>query len=178
MANWAYIQNQVIIETLDELPKNWKNISNLDALENNTASLKSLGWYPIHHNNVDYNPTTQKLKSLKIQFDGISVYETYTTEDLDTNILYNDFSAELRTQRDKLLQESDFMCLYDIINSKGQEWATDCATYRQTLRDLPDLYPNDGNVYTIVNVIWPTKPDMKNYPKNNMQNNEPLGGTE
>ena len=70
------------------------------------------------------------------------------------------------------------MCLYDIINSKGQEWAADCAAYRQMLRDLPESYPNDGNVYTMSNVIWPTKPDMKNYPKNNMQNNVNLGGTE
>lgn len=166
MANWAFIENNEIKEVLDELPKNWRNVSNLDALENNLDMLKNLGWYPVQHNNVDYNPAVQKLKSLNIKFDGTLVTETYVTEYFPTDELYNKFITELRTRRDILLQESDFMCLYDIINIKGPKWLNDITLYRQQLRDLPSLYPNNGSVYNLTNIIWPEKPDMKNYPNN------------
>jgi hypothetical protein len=171
MANWAYIENNQIKEVLDELPKNWKNVSNLDALESNVDTLKNLGWYPIFHNNVNYDPVTQKLKSLKIQFDGKKVFETYDIEDLPIDMLYEKFITELRIERDKLLKESDFMCLKDIINIKGQEWENDCIIYRQKLRDLPQKYPNVGVVYNTLNIEWPVKPNMKDYPKNNNSTN-------
>ena len=104
MANWAYIENNQIKELLDELPKNWRNVSNLDALENNTPALKNLGWYPVQHNNVDYDPVNQRLKSLDIRFDGNVVVETYVAEYISTDTLYNEFTVELRNKRDKILQ--------------------------------------------------------------------------
>lgn len=161
MANWAYINNGIIEETHDILPKNWRNVSNLDVLEiseGGIETLQNLGWYPVQHNTVDYNPSTQKLKSMSIEFDGRIVYEVYEAENIPSEILYNEFITELRITRNKLLQETDYTCLYDIINVKGPQWASDWSNYRQQLRDLPNLY-NDMNAnYDIRNVNWPVKP--------------------
>lgn len=165
MANWAYIENGTIMEVYDELPKNWKNVSNLDALENNSTVLRNLGWYPIAHNNIDYNPQIQRLKTLSIKFDGDTVSETYGVENLDTTFLYEKFMNELRNYRNKLLQESDFMCLYDLVQSKGEQWLIDVSSYRQQLRDLPNNYSENTNVYSINDVTWPVKPNMNEYPK-------------
>lgn len=176
MANWVHIENETIKEVHDKLPKNWKNVSNLDALENNLEMLKSLGWYPVNHNRLDYDPTTQTLRSISLQFDGKKVLETLIAEDIDTNVLYNEFIRELREQRNKLLQDSDFMCLHDLIITKGQDYASACISYRQQLRDLPNLYPNVGVVYNINSVVWPTKPNLNDYPKG-INTNQNAGGT-
>jgi hypothetical protein len=163
MANWAYIENNKIIEVFDDLPKNWRNISNLNASEGDLQFLKSLGWYPIGHNSIDYNPATQDLRSLGVAFDGTTAYETWTVDAIPTIVLYNNFITLLKTHRDKLLKESDFMCLSDLVQMNGPAWEQDVYQYRQQLRDLPDLYTNPNVVYNIANVVWPTKPNMSNY---------------
>lgn len=60
--------------------------------------------------------------------------------------LYDD----LRTERNKLLRESDFTQLpdYDIEEGKKTKW----KIYRQSLRDLP------GNTSNPSNPVWPEKP--------------------
>ena len=59
-------------------------------------------------------------------------------------------SAALRTQRNTLLAESDYVILPDAPYS--EETKTAYRTYRQALRDLPSQagFPN--------NVTWPAKP--------------------
>lgn len=174
MANWAYIENENIKEVHEKLPKNWRNVSNLNALESNSEMLRNLGWYPVNHNRIDYDPIIQTLKSISIKFDGKKVYETLIAEDIDTSVLYNEFIKELKEQRNKLLQDSDFMCLHDLISIKGQDYANDITSYRQQLRDLPNLYLNAGVVYNINSVVWPTKPNLNDYPRSikNNQNTE------
>lgn len=167
MANWAFIENSEIKEVLDELPKNWRNVSNLDALENNLDMLRNLGWYPISHANVNYDPVIQKLKSATIKFNGNQVVETYTVENISNETLYNNFMEELRNKRNQLLQESDFMCLYDLVQEKGKKYIDDVSLYRKNLRDLPKLYSINNFPYYISQVNWPTKPNMNDYPNNN-----------
>tara|TARA_S200002703_G_scaffold98538_1_gene85229 strand:- start:749 stop:1111 length:363 start_codon:yes stop_codon:yes gene_type:complete len=62
---------------------------------------------------------------------------------------------QLREQRTRILQESDWMANSDVTISDA--W----RTYRQALRDLPANSPNvaldeQGN---LINVTWPTKPE-------------------
>ena len=57
---------------------------------------------------------------------------------------------ELRTQRNKLLAESDWMAVSDRTPTDAQK------TYRQALRDLPaNQTPSDMQ---LSNITWPTKP--------------------
>ena len=57
--------------------------------------------------------------------------------------------AELRSQRDALLAETDYMALGDVTLSDA--W----ATYRQALRDITDTTPSDD---ALSNITFPTKP--------------------
>jgi len=65
--------------------------------------------------------------------------------------------AELRTQRNAKLAETDFHAMSDVTLS------SDMKTYRQALRDLPAhangkdaAFDSDGT--TLKNVTWPSKP--------------------
>lgn len=55
-------------------------------------------------------------------------------------------AADIRSERDRLLEETDHYALSDVTMSQ------DMADYRQALRDIPQQegFPN--------NIVWPTKP--------------------
>ena len=57
-----------------------------------------------------------------------------------------DYWGELRTKRNQLLAETDYLALVDATLS------ADMRTYRQKLRDLP------ANTSDAANPVWPTKP--------------------
>ena len=66
---------------------------------------------------------------------------------------------KLRVERNKLLNESDWLQSRDVILGNDEEW----KIYRQTLRDLPanspdiDIDDNDE----LINVKYPEKPSVK-----------------
>jgi hypothetical protein len=163
MANWAYVENEHILETHEYLPKNWKNISNLNASETDLPTLKIFGWYPIINQVLDYDDRTQILEKGEFTFDGNKVIQNFLVKDISTDVLYNDFISKLREQRNNLLKESDFMCLIDIVQNREAQYLTDVTNYRQQLRDLPNLFPNDGSVYDFFQVNYPVKPNLNSY---------------
>ena len=57
--------------------------------------------------------------------------------------------SNLRIQRNRLLEESDFMGMSDY--TMTDEW----KTYRQALRDITKQTPEDD---TLSNIKWPTAP--------------------
>ena len=57
--------------------------------------------------------------------------------------------ADLRSQRDALLVETDYMGNSDVVMS--EDW----VTYRQALRDITSQTPSDD---TLSNITFPTKP--------------------
>lgn len=70
-------------------------------------------------------------------------------------VLRTDNALEiLRLKRDALLKESDWTLMPDspLSDSKKQEW----ATYRQSLRDLPN---NNNDITSIDDVVFPNKPN-------------------
>ena len=61
--------------------------------------------------------------------------------------------AELRSKRDRLLNESDWNITSEL--EKGNAISTAWKNYRQDLRDLPD---GKDTVDKCNNATWPTKP--------------------
>ena len=61
MAGYAVVIGGNVEEIHYVLPKNWKNVSNFDALQGDRDALINLGWYPLHDNIPSYNPETQIL---------------------------------------------------------------------------------------------------------------------
>ena len=67
----------------------------------------------------------------------------------DVNALANEQSlTEIRTKRNTLLAESDWVMLSDVVLSNIDEW----RAYRQALRDLPQTITDYNNV------TYPEKP--------------------
>tara|TARA_R100000655_G_scaffold109404_1_gene163807 strand:- start:3468 stop:3830 length:363 start_codon:yes stop_codon:yes gene_type:complete len=65
------------------------------------------------------------------------------------NELANEYAlTQIRTKRNSLLDESDWVMMSDVVLSNIDEW----KDYRQALRDLP------ANITDYDNVEYPTKP--------------------
>lgn len=74
MANYAYVENNKILEYYDNLPNVWRNISGFNLLINDENHLKSLGWHKIIKNQVNYNPDNQKISGYEYYFENNNVY--------------------------------------------------------------------------------------------------------
>ena len=75
MANYAYVQNNVPIEFYDLLPKSWKNVSGLNNIKDEEY-LKSIGWYKIIKNEINYDNSCERIISYNYTFENNNVYET------------------------------------------------------------------------------------------------------
>lgn len=73
----------------------------------------------------------------------------YDQEEKDR--LRDNFSAAIRIERNKLLDDCDFTQLRDVPEERAQLW----STYRQQLRDITN-HPD----FPFINVIWPTPPEV------------------
>lgn len=77
--------------------------------------------------------------------DGSIVTEDYVMpQELITEAKWE----EVRTERNKLLTETDWTQLPDIPTEVKESW----QTYRQALRDVPSTYSSPEDV------VWPTRP--------------------
>ena len=63
--------------------------------------------------------------------------------------LFNEAMLSLRTKRNRLLSETDYLALSD------QTLSSDMTTYRQNLRNITN---GVDTVEKVNNVTWPTKP--------------------
>ncbi len=63
--------------------------------------------------------------------------------------LFNEAMLSLRTKRNRLLAETDYLALSD------QTLSSDMTTYRQNLRNITN---GVDTVEKVNNVTWPTKP--------------------
>jgi len=73
----------------------------------------------------------------------------FTVQEIEDNAW-----ADLRSTRDQLLSQTDFMMTTDFYASMTSQEQTDVTTYRQELRDLPD------DTVDPENPTWPTKPQI------------------
>lgn len=89
--------------------------------------------------------------------DGINVQHTVAVdaviEEVPDDYVHPKIAMkQLRSQRNKLLAESDIYVLADRWESYTEDQKLAWAGYRQSLRDLPE------NTVNLANPVWPTKP--------------------
>lgn len=75
MAKFAYVENGIVDSVYDELPTNWKNISNFYTLEEDQR--KQYGWYSVESTPFPFDPSTQILGQEIYTFDGDRVIASY-----------------------------------------------------------------------------------------------------
>lgn len=56
MASYAYVEDNSIVSIHDNLPQNWKNISNFYALRSDETTLNEAGWYTIIKTHIEDVP--------------------------------------------------------------------------------------------------------------------------
>ena len=83
MPNYCLVENGVVVEGPRTLPKNWKNISNLNVLSD--ARLKALGWLPVLEVKPDYDPRIQSRSgpALTVEADQVTAVWTVAERPLD-----------------------------------------------------------------------------------------------
>ena len=164
MNKWAYVENNQVLEVYGDLPKNWRNISNFYVL--NETELKFFSWYPVQINtpslsaNQEYGETTYVFDS-----ENSVVIQSTAIIDIDVNALFQQqrtaFMDQLRNIRTDLLGKSDWTQLADVSAVLSENVQLQYRTYRQKLRDLPELYshPPYDTETNISNVVWPDPTD-------------------
>lgn len=174
MANFVLIENNQIIEYHDLLPKSWKHISGLDLAQNDEVFLNSLGWYTVNKVYPHIEHGVQYIDGYEYIFENNIVTEKPIIKDAiiyppspepSVEELFTMALNEVRIKRDQLLANCDWTQLADVQAIHDEQWKTNWATYRQQLRDLPNLcILGEINIYDFV---WPTIP-------NNITTEEPL----
>ncbi len=99
----------------------------------------------------EYNPETQFVEYGPVPVkEGSSWFLLPTVRELSAEQIATrtaDAAFSIRSERDRLLAETDWTALSDVVMSPGM------ATYRQALRDVPSQpgFPHS--------VVWPLKPE-------------------
>jgi hypothetical protein len=108
------------------------------------ALLADWGVYPY---TVQDQPTVDYLTQTLTPAALTQVDGAWTQGWVVSNLSAEDAGRNIRSHRDKFLQQSDWMALSD--NTMTPEW----ASYRQSLRDIT------GQVGFPYSVVWPAKPE-------------------
>jgi len=153
MKKYCYIKDNNIVEVVESLPINWRNISNFYTLDDD--ALKNLGWLPVVLDtdvkdvilNVSYEIVDDVVKETVVSRDK-------TEEELQGEALAEKVEAwlEVRNARNNLLAQSDISIVSDKWELMDVATKSAWTTYRQALRDIPDVFN------TPTDVVWPTKP--------------------
>lgn len=103
----------------------------------------------------EHNRLTEKLVPSQPYVEEFWVYtvevQPMTAEEIQA--AKNSAMAQIRSDRNKLLLQSDYTQIPDNPDPRKAEW----ATYRQTLRDLPATITGDPRTFT----DWPTDPNWQ-----------------
>lgn len=148
---YVYVENGQVKLGARNLPINWKNISNLPSLNN--QSLLEYGWYPhtfIEAPNQSKNTIItgsyyEMTESEVIEYQTI---RNKTQEELQSDI--NNKWTEIRRERNDLLNLSDWTQLSDVSLTELEK--NSWKVYRQALRDI--TLQSDP-----FEIVWPTKPN-------------------
>ena len=94
-------------------------------------------------------PRYHNINGVKVQFTDAEETARDNEEAAWTNAAPTRVLEELRTRRNRLLAETDYLALSDVTLSDNMK------TYRQALRDLPS---GKDTVEKCEDATWPTKP--------------------
>ena len=161
MAEYVYVENNQIAEYHGDLPQNWRNISGLRLLKDDLDALLNLGWYPVTKVSVAFDSETQRITGYNYEIQDRYVTETPVVEAIPSDQIPTfeqkkfNFLSELRGERNQRLQACDWTQLTDSV--LGEPVLEQWRTYRQDLRDLPNVYASD-NTLTMTAVQWPVSP--------------------
>jgi hypothetical protein len=161
MAEYVLVENGAITEYHGDLPQNWRNISGLRLLKDDLDALLNLGWYPVTKVSVACDSETQRITGYNYEIQDRYVTETPVVESIPSDQIPTfeqkkfNFLLELRGERNQRLQACDWTQLTDSVLAESvlEQW----RTYRQALRDLPNVYATD-NTLTMTAVQWPVSP--------------------
>lgn len=163
MAEYVYIENGVIVEYHDLLPKSWRHISGLNLLQGDTVELNKLGWYSVTKQPVQYDDATQYVSHYQYSIMDNSVIETPVVVDKPADQIPTAESIQaafltlLREERNRRLLETDWTALTDSPLSADKK--LEFAAYRQILRNLPQRYQNVA-INSLEQINWPTVPAL------------------
>jgi hypothetical protein len=108
--------------------------------------LVNIGWYPVIQNMPDtFKERIEVLSDPILEIGEGIVTATYTKRDKTEEEMHATITAEwepLRTERNHLLKETDYITMADRWSTLTDEEKTAWATYRQALRDIPQTFEN------------------------------------
>jgi hypothetical protein len=160
MAEWAYVENNEIVELHDLLPVSWRNISGLRNAADNIEFLNSVGWYRVVKDNSEHDTILFAVDTYTYDFIDNNVCETKILKQAfvpanNFQQLKLEFMHRLREKRNNILALSDYTQLEDVQQALSSNERYSWKVYRQSLRDLPALYA-DNNELEVDSVIWPS----------------------
>tara|TARA_B100001093_G_scaffold426287_1_gene420195 strand:+ start:47528 stop:48055 length:528 start_codon:yes stop_codon:yes gene_type:complete len=169
MAKYALVEDNEIKGVYDNLPKTWRNISNFDALQGDTSTLKSFGWEEIQHPTQEYDKTKFKKGNVTHTLVDGKVVESKTliTKNLPNQQFFNGYELTdsgpteediayqwkyVREDRDRRMKEVDWKILRYQREVRLEETPTDdivkLDTYMQSLANIT----KQSDPF---NIIWP-----------------------
>jgi hypothetical protein len=150
MQKYCYIENNEITLINQDLPVNWKNVSNFYLLPD--SMLKTYGWLPL----IIENENKPVFVSSSYIIEEDRVREVIITRDKTVEEIEEEAAKELemqwrqiRNQRDELLKQSDLLVLIDKWETLTEERKQEIRVYRQALRDIPQSFESPEDV------VWP-----------------------
>lgn len=158
MAEWVVVENGEITEYYDAVPKNWRNISGLVLSKDDLEFMKSVGWYPVVKEAVDYNASTHFIARYSYEINSDSVTETPVIElapSTPFGMKKEAFMIALRLHRNQLLRDTDWTQAVDVQEMMSIEEKEKWKSYRAQLRDLPALYESTSDT-DFSKIIWPS----------------------
>jgi gamma-glutamylcyclotransferase (GGCT)/AIG2-like uncharacterized protein YtfP len=165
MANYVYIEEGEILEYHDALPRNWKNTSGFNLLADDVPALIALGWYPVINESAVYDPEVSYISGYTYEIETEQVRQIPTIVDFTEEELNRrkeedkqNFFRYLRDERGRRLERCDWTQLTDIQLVKDETWVETWRVYRQSLRDLPEVYEDTEN-FDIDSISWPIEPE-------------------
>lgn len=156
MANFAYVENGQIIETCNELPVNWRNVSNLNALKNNEPELNILGWYTIIQEQ-DYDDNTHIISKSIFTFIDDQVHEAHIAipkrPETTQEVLNERQWFKVRVERNAKMNEMQWRYERNARQVRlGLIPTDDIAILDSYMQALADITTQEDPF----NIIWPT----------------------
>jgi Phage tail assembly chaperone protein len=155
MANYAYVENNLITQLFEELPTSWKNISNFNLLDSST--LQDNGFYTVVKVVPQVTENTRVNPNPSYNFVNGVAYESYSLENIteDNTLTPEQIAYEweiVRLQRDELMNNFEWRYTrYDRQSRLGLEPIDNLQAMDSYMQSLADITTQDDPF----NIIWP-----------------------
>jgi Phage tail assembly chaperone protein len=160
MANYAYVENNSITQLRDELPENWKNVSNFFVLSDIEA--QNYGWYKLTKVIPDYNPNTQYPDTPTYSFvDGVA-YENYNIVNIPQPtppVEYTVEQLEQIAQQNLIEQWNNIRAIRDkLMNDFQWRYSRYDRQVRLNITPTDDLLLMDNYMQALADITTQTDP--------------------